>query len=111
MRMTLSIIALTLAMAPTLASQQPQPGFALRGAAQTNSTDPLIIVDGVKLTRSLRRLDPNVRVIVSSGHIQKENGQELEALGVEIFLEKPYNADKLLRALRQVLDTDQEKAA
>jgi PAS domain S-box-containing protein len=68
-------------------------------------------MDGVKLTRSLRRLDPNVRVIVSSGHIQKENGQELEALGVEIFLEKPYNADKLLRALRQVLDTDQEKAA
>jgi len=68
-------------------------------------------MDGVKLTRSLRRLDPDVRVIVSSGHIQKENGQELEALGVEVFLEKPYNADKLLRALRRVLDPAEKKAA
>jgi PAS domain S-box-containing protein len=68
-------------------------------------------MDGVKLTRSLRRLDPEVRVIVSSGHIQRENGQELEALGVEVFLEKPYNADKLLRALRKVLDPAEKKAA
>ena len=43
--------------------------------------------------------------MVSSGHIQKENAQELEALGVNTFLEKPYSADKLLRAVRRMLDT------
>jgi two-component system, cell cycle sensor histidine kinase and response regulator CckA len=62
-------------------------------------------MDGVRLTRSLRKLNPGVRVIVSSGHIQKENQEELQALGVKVFLEKPYNADKLLRAIRKVLDT------
>jgi PAS domain S-box-containing protein len=67
-------------------------------------------MDGVKLTRSLRRLNPAVRVMVSSGHIQKENAQELEALGVQTFLEKPYSADKLLRAVRRELDTPADEA-
>jgi PAS domain S-box-containing protein len=61
-------------------------------------------MDGVKLSRSLRRFDPQVRIVISSGHIQKEAAQELVALGVRHFLEKPYNADKLLRVLRQALD-------
>jgi CheY-like chemotaxis protein len=32
-------------------------------------------MDGVKLTRSLRRLDPEVRVIVSSGHIKRRTAR------------------------------------
>ena len=46
---------------------------------------------------------PNVRVIVSSGHLQKENIVVLEGLGVKTFLDKPYTADKLLRAVSQAL--------
>jgi two-component system cell cycle sensor histidine kinase/response regulator CckA len=60
-------------------------------------------MDGVTLVRSLRRLDPGVRVIVSSGHFQKENMVILEGLGVKTFLDKPYTAEKLLRAMREVL--------
>jgi DNA-binding NarL/FixJ family response regulator len=61
-------------------------------------------MDGVKLVRSLRRIDPNARVVVSSGHIQREIAQELQSLGVDDFIEKPYNAERLLRALRNVID-------
>jgi CheY-like chemotaxis protein len=61
-------------------------------------------MDGVKLVRSLRRLDSDVRVIVSSGHLQKENRDVLESLGVSVFLDKPYTADRLLRSLRGALD-------
>ena len=60
-------------------------------------------MDGIQLVRSLRKVNPEVRVIVSSGHFQKENTTILSALGVKHFLEKPYSADKLLRALSDVL--------
>jgi PAS domain S-box-containing protein len=62
-------------------------------------------MDGVALVRSLRKVDPNVRVIVSSGHFQKENMVVLESLGVKTFLDKPYTAEKLLRAMSSVLGT------
>jgi hypothetical protein len=60
-------------------------------------------MDGVTLVRSLRKVDPKVRVIVSSGHLQKENVVILEGLGVKTFLDKPYTAEKLLRAMQTVL--------
>ena len=61
-------------------------------------------MDGIALVRALRKIDPAVRVIVSSGHFQKENLAVLNGLGVKVLLEKPYTADKLLRALRTVLE-------
>ncbi len=60
-------------------------------------------MDGVTLVRSLRKLNPRVRVIVSSGHFTKENSTILEGLGVKTLLDKPYSADKLLRSLAGVL--------
>jgi PAS domain S-box-containing protein len=61
-------------------------------------------MDGVKLIRNLRRVNPHVRVIVSSGHVQKDTARELHSLGVRHILEKPYNAEKLLRTLRSAID-------
>lgn len=66
-------------------------------------------MDGVTLVRSLRKVDPNVKVIVSSGHLQKEHMVVLEGLGVKTFLDKPYTADKLLRALQNVLQQKSEQ--
>ncbi len=62
-------------------------------------------MDGIALVRALRKMNPKVRIIVSSGHMQKEAQVILSGLGVSTFLDKPYNADKLLRALRTVIDT------
>jgi DNA-binding NtrC family response regulator len=59
----------------------------------------------VSLVRALRKVNPKVRVIVSSGHMQKEQQVVLSGLGVTMFLDKPYSADKLLRALRSVIET------
>jgi two-component system, cell cycle sensor histidine kinase and response regulator CckA len=61
-------------------------------------------MDGIALVRALRKIDPGVRVIVSSGHFQKENMAVLNSLGVKVLLEKPYTAEKLLRAVRKVLE-------
>ncbi len=62
-------------------------------------------MDGIALVRSLRKVNPKVRVIVSTGHMQKEAQVVLGGLGVTTFLDKPYSADKLLRALRTVIET------
>lgn len=61
-------------------------------------------MDGITLVRSLRKVNPKVRVIVSSGHVTKEAQVVLSGLGVTTFLDKPYSADKLLRALRTVIE-------
>jgi CheY-like chemotaxis protein len=67
-------------------------------------------MDGVTLVRSLRKYDPKVRVIVSSGHMQKENIVVLEGMGVKLFLDKPYTAEKLLRAVQEILKPAEEVA-
>lgn len=61
-------------------------------------------MDGIALVRALRKVNPKVRVIVSSGHVTKEAQVILSGLGVTTFLDKPYSADKLLRALRTVIE-------
>jgi DNA-binding NtrC family response regulator len=66
-------------------------------------------MDGVTLVRSLRKVDPKVKVIVSSGHMQKEHMVVLEGLGVKTFLDKPYTADKLLRSLQSLLQQTDEQ--
>ena len=78
--------------------------FARRDEIDVVITDiAMAQMDGVKLVKSLRRLKPDVRVIVSSGHMQKENLDALQSLGVSCFLDKPYSADRLLRALYAIL--------
>ena len=78
--------------------------FERRGTISLVITDlHMGIMDGITLTRSLRKVTQDVKVIVSSGHIQKENQAILEGLGVKVFLDKPYTAEKLLRYVKQAL--------
>jgi CheY-like chemotaxis protein len=80
--------------------------FERRGAINLVITDLRMgLMDGIALTRSVRKLTPEARIVVSSGHIQKDCQTTLESLGVSIFLEKPYSAEKLLRCVKQALTT------
>jgi len=83
--------------------------FQRRGEISVVLTDvSMAQMDGVSLVRSLRRVDPKAKIIVSSGHLQKEMMTVLSSLGVKTFLNKPYTADKLLRAVQATLkDTPQ----
>ncbi|MEO6787214.1 MAG: ATP-binding protein [Chthoniobacteraceae bacterium] len=78
--------------------------FERRGAIHLVITDlHMAMMDGIKLTQSLKKLTPDVRVIVSSGHVQKENQVILEGLGVKAFLDKPYTAERLLRCVKDAI--------
>jgi PAS domain S-box-containing protein len=76
--------------------------FERRGTIDLVITDlHMGMMDGITLARSIKKLTPEIKVIVSSGHVQKENQEALEAVGVKVILEKPYTAEKLLRCVKQ----------
>jgi len=68
-------------------------------------------MDGVALIQALRNLVPGLKIIASSGLGSDWGGDfrpaELESLGIEAFLSKPYSAEKLLTALRDALGNGQ----
>ena len=68
--------------------------------------EAIAALDGFSLIRSLRKFDPKVRVIVSTGHCDTDQQALLSRLGVGAILDKPYNATKLLRSLRDMLRPD-----
>jgi signal transduction histidine kinase/CheY-like chemotaxis protein len=59
---------------------------------------------GLEVLAILRRLNPAVRVILSSGYSAAAQKLDLARLGVMAFLQKPYVPNDLARTLRNVLD-------
>jgi len=60
-------------------------------------------MDGVALVRALKKMKPDIPIIVSTGQSDQPSYAELESLGVKKFLTKPYNTKKLLTAVRDTL--------
>ena len=60
-------------------------------------------MDGPALCRALKKLKPDAKVLVSSGHKQQEKIQEIKAAGVDQFLAKPYTAENLADRVQSML--------
>ena len=60
-------------------------------------------LDGASFIRLLRRMDQKIPVIVTSGLIGDKLAAELNSLGVEYTLMKPFNYGQLMRAIHTVL--------
>jgi CheY-like chemotaxis protein len=60
-------------------------------------------LDGAATIRALRKLDPDVKIIASSGLAANDKLFEEANEGVKAFLAKPYTAEKLLRTLSGIL--------
>ena len=52
----------------------------------------------------LKEIDPKVRVLFSTGYSQNEKVNEIMALGVRGFIQKPYQVRDLLAKVRDILD-------
>jgi two-component system cell cycle sensor histidine kinase/response regulator CckA len=52
----------------------------------------------------LRKIDPKVRVLFSTGYSQNGKVSEILALGVKGFIQKPYQVKDLLAKVRDILD-------
>ncbi len=60
-------------------------------------------MDGLTAIRTLKKLDPNVKIIATSGLPSNRQLAEASGVGATAFLLKPYTIDKLLDTLQKVL--------
>jgi PAS domain S-box-containing protein len=60
-------------------------------------------MDGPATIRALRRLDPAIKIIVTSGLKAEDKVAEATQIGLKTFLPKPYTAEKLLKAVAAAL--------
>lgn len=62
-------------------------------------------MDGPATIRALKKMNPKVKIIAASGLSAGNRAGEGQLEGVAIFLSKPYTAEKLLKALADVIHT------
>lgn len=67
----------------------------------TDMTMP--VMDGAAAITALRAINPNVKIIASSGIGSGDGASRASMLGVHYFVPKPYTAERLLKILRKVL--------
>jgi two-component system, cell cycle sensor histidine kinase and response regulator CckA len=61
-------------------------------------------LDGVETFRELRRLDPNCRVVLTSGYNEQEAIQDFLGKGLAAFVQKPFLRMDLMLAMQQALE-------
>ena len=75
------------------------------GEVKVVITDMMMpVMDGAKLASALRSLDPEIKIIASSGLPADSKMAEAMNVAINAFLPKPYSADKLLKTLAEMLD-------
>ncbi|MEH1908513.1 hybrid sensor histidine kinase/response regulator [Nostoc sp.] len=60
-------------------------------------------LDGLTAIRTLRKINPQVRIIASSGLMSDNKLSAVAAIGVNTFLSKPYTVNELLLSLQKIL--------
>ncbi|MBI3994846.1 MAG: PAS domain S-box protein [Nitrospirae bacterium] len=61
-------------------------------------------MSGREALKRLLQLDPEIRVLISTGHQMTGDSNELQNLGTVRFVPKPYRPDDLARSVRNFLD-------
>jgi len=59
-------------------------------------------LSGLELLRAIRRRDANIAVVVASGRIEDETLDELKALDITAFLDKPFTITQLVDTMTLV---------
>jgi len=66
------------------------------------------LMDGPATIRALKKIDPMIKIIASSGLDANDKTAEATGAGIKTFLPKPYTADKLLKSIAKILRNEQE---
>lgn len=100
---------------PVLTAPDGETGKAL--FAQRQDEIALVVLDltmpglsGEETLRQLKEIDPELKVLLSSGYTRAEVADLFAELGVAGFLQKPYNALRLIDAVKDYLaDMEEDK--
>jgi two-component system, cell cycle sensor histidine kinase and response regulator CckA len=66
----------------------------------------LPLMDGITAIRTLKKINPHVNIIATSGLISNRKLTDISSTGVKLFLPKPYTIKELLLNLQQALSSD-----
>ncbi|TVR50982.1 MAG: PAS domain S-box protein [Puniceicoccaceae bacterium] len=61
------------------------------------------IMDGVATIHALLKINPKARIIAASGVTGKDHQAKMAVLGIKYFLPKPYTAQQMLKAIKDIL--------
>jgi two-component system cell cycle sensor histidine kinase/response regulator CckA len=61
-------------------------------------------VDGEACFRGLRQLNPNVKVVLTSGYNEQDVVNLFAGKGLAGFVQKPYTSDELIGKVREILE-------
>jgi DNA-binding NtrC family response regulator len=61
---------------------------------------------GIEATREIMRRKPSSRIIVITGAPYRKQAEEALDCGAKLFIKKPFSSDKILQAVRTVVDCD-----
>jgi len=87
-----------------------------RGEVKAVLTDIMMpFMDGVTLSRTLKKMDPTIQIIATSGMGSAKGRQDkaaaLASLQINTFLNKPYSANEILTAIGDLLASDRSSHA
>ncbi len=63
-------------------------------------------MDGRACYDAMRQIDPEARILLSSGYSEQESIAQFDDGGLAGFIQKPYTPDRLIAAIKQVLPTE-----
>jgi CheY-like chemotaxis protein len=66
-------------------------------------------LDGEQVFQRLRQMDPGVRVLISSGYLDRPREDALRGAGIDGILDKPYDSLTLLRAVAAIIRDGQRR--
>ena len=69
------------------------------------------VVDGLTATKTIMGADPNARIIMVTSVGQEQVMKEAILLGARDFIVKPFNEDRIISAIRRVLQLDETAAS
>ena len=79
-------------------------------AEQSDQIDMVVLdyvmpgMGGREVFEALRRIDPDVRVLLSSGYSSNNQVAHMLDQGCMGFIQKPYDAVRMARKMREILD-------
>jgi two-component system, cell cycle sensor histidine kinase and response regulator CckA len=59
---------------------------------------------GKQCLEALRKLDPNVRVLIASGALNSEIEADLKKIGARGLIAKPFDTPQLLEKISKIID-------
>ena len=66
-------------------------------------------LDGIELAAELRKINAALPVVLTSAAMVEMTDEKLQSLGIRYFLTKPWERERLLSVLRQVLESSRSE--